>query len=110
MSSTVETDMTICDKKVRVTVTAREDGDFDVKVESDCSFLNHYAENLGVITMDDIMCFEKSRINREEIRGNMSMICLAPIAVYHAAWMECGMLSKKNYRKAGPVTMDLARD
>lgn len=110
MGSTVETDMTICDKKIRVTVTTREDGDMDVSIESDCSFLKHYAESLGTITMDDIMCFERSRINREDIRGNMSMICLAPIAVYQAAWMECGMLSKRNYVKSGPVTMDLARE
>ena len=108
MTSAVDVDMTICDKRVRVTVTARDDGTMDVDIDSDCHFLKHYAENLRNITMDDIMCFEKSRINNEDIRGNMSMICNAPIAVYQAAWMECGMLSKKNYRKSGPVTMDLA--
>ena len=38
----------------------------------------------------------------------MSMICLAPIAVYQAAWMECGMMSKKNFQKTGCITMDIA--
>lgn len=107
MSSTIDVNMTICDKKVKVTATSREDGTIDIDIESDCHFLDAYARNLKNISMDDIMCFERSRINNEEVRGNMSMICAAPIAVYQAAWMECGMLSKKNYRKSGAVTMDI---
>ena len=35
----------------------------------------------------------------------MSMICMAPIAVYQAAWMECGMMSKRIYGKCGPITI-----
>lgn len=107
MVSKIDVNMSICDKKVSVTATANEDGTISIGIESDCSFLNAYANNLRVITMDDIMCFERSRINNEDVRGNMSMICAAPIAVYQAAWMECGMLSKKNYIKSGPVTMDI---
>lgn len=109
MPSTIVTDMAICDKTVKVTVSAREDGDFDVKIESDCSAIRHYAESLTRLTMDDILCFQESRINRDEVRGNMSLICLAPIAVYQAAWMEAGMLSRNNYAKNGPVTMDIPR-
>lgn len=66
-----------------------------------------FAKNLTVISMDDIMNFETSRINREEVRGNMSMICLAPIAVYQAAWIEAGMMSRRIYSKTGSCEMSM---
>ena len=105
MTSEIDVDMPICDRKIKVSVTARDDGDMDVEIVSDCPALAHYAENLKVITLDDITNFETSMINRESVRGNMSMICTAPIAVYQAAWLECGMLSSNIYKKMGPVTM-----
>lgn len=105
MPSEIDVDMPICDRRIRVTVTAREDGDMDVEVVSDCPALAHFAETLRVITMDDITGFEHSRINREDVRGNMSMICPAPIAVYQAAWMECGMMSRRIFSKTGPCSI-----
>ena len=105
MTSEIVVKMPICDRSVRVRVTAREDGDMDVEILSDCPSIDHYAATLGRITMDDITGFEGSRINREDVRGNMSMICLAPIAVYQAAWLECGMMSRRIYGKTGPCTM-----
>ncbi len=110
MPSTIEVDMSICSKKIKVTATAREDGDFDIDICSDCHFVDHYAQSLKKVSMDDITNFEKSTINREDVRGNMSMICLAPIAVYQAAWMECGMLSRKIYGKTGDVAMRMGKD
>lgn len=105
MSSTIDVNMSICDKRISVTATMNEDGTFDIDIQSDCDSLKHYAETLKNVTMDDITNFETSRINKEEVRGNMSMICMAPIAVYQAAWMECGMMSKRIYGKCGPITI-----
>lgn len=50
--------------------------------------------------MDDITNLETSAINRESVRGTMSMTYPAPIAVYLVAWVECGMLSVNLFRKA----------
>ena len=94
MTSEIDVDMPICDKRIKVRVTSRDDGDMDVEIVSDCPALAHYAESLRVISMDDITNFETSVINRESVRGNMSMICAAPIA-----------LSPGIYRKMGPVAM-----
>ena len=110
MSSTVDINMSVCDKSIKVTVTSREDGTMDVDIQSDCDYVKGYAENLRNITMDDIINFETSKINRETVRGNMSMICIAPIAVYQAAWMECGMMSKKNFKKSGPIIVDIGEE
>lgn len=105
MTSEIEVRMPICDRRIRVKVTARDDGDMDVDIWSDCPSIGHYADTLRRITMDDITNFETSAINRESVRGTMSMICPAPIAVYQAAWMECGMLSGSLSRKVGPIVM-----
>jgi hypothetical protein len=107
MASVIESNMTICDKRIRVTADLREDGTVGIRIESDCDALKGFAENLKSVTMDDITSFETSRINREDVRGNMSMICTAPILVYQAAWMECGMLSRRIYPKMGPITIDM---
>ena len=68
----------------------------------------HQLDAIGVRCWSDLQHtnFETSRINKEETRGNMSMICLAPIMVYQAAWMEIGMMSKRIYSMQGPITMD----
>ena len=110
MSSTIASKMSICDKYIRVTADQREDGTIGIKVESDCDALQGFAENLTMVTMDDILNFETSNINKEEVRGNMSMICVAPIMVYQAAWMECGMLSRRIFPKTGPITIDMGKD
>lgn len=107
MVSVIETDMSICAKKIKVTAQMNDDSTFDIKVESDCDALKHFSEALTKVTMDDVVNFETSMINKEEIRGNMSMICVAPIMVYQAAWMECGMLSRRIFPKSGPIQIDM---
>ena len=95
MPSTVETNMSVCSKRISVTASLRDDGDIDIHVETDCDAAKHFAEKLTKVTLADVTNFETSIINKEETRGPMSMICLAPISVYQAAWMEIGMMSKK---------------
>jgi hypothetical protein len=110
MPSVIESKMSICDKWIKVTADQKEDGTIAVRVESDCDALKHFAESLTSVTMDDIMNFESSRINKEDVRGNMSMICVAPIMVYQAAWMEIGMMSSRIFPKSGPITIDMGKE
>ncbi len=110
MPSTIVSDMSICDRKIKVTVTDNGDGTMAVDLESDCQALEGFSKNLKTITMEDVVSFETSRINREEVRGGMSMICVAPIMVYQAAWMECGMLSKRIFGKQGPIKIDMGEE
>ncbi len=110
MPSVIETNMSICDKRIKVTAEMLEDGNIGIRVESDCDALRHFSENLKTVSIDDVTNFETSKINKESVRGNMSMICVAPIMVYQAAWMELGMMSKKIYPKSGPITIDMGKD
>ncbi len=94
MASIVIVKMNTCSKTHRVTVSLMNDGDLDVSIESDCPHVQEYAEKLTRITMDDAINFVGSRIVDPEIRASLSAPCLCPNAVFDAAWMELGMLSK----------------
>lgn len=91
--------MNTCGKTHRVTASLRPDGDLDIEIESDCPNVQHYAEHLTRITMDDAVSFAGSRIVDPDVRGPLSAPCLCPNAVFDAAWMELGMLSKSLCQK-----------
>jgi hypothetical protein len=83
-----------------------DEGNFDVKIESDCPKVVLFGDNLKYVTMEDITDFDNTRLNKREIRGDMSMPCLAPIAVWDAAWLEAGMLSKSLVKRVKSNDID----
>ncbi|MCK9323070.1 MAG: hypothetical protein M0P07_03835 [Candidatus Methanomethylophilaceae archaeon] len=106
MPSTVISKMNTCSKTSKVTVTLREDGDLDVKIVSDCPHIQEYAEKLTKITAEDAVDFSKSKIQDPNIRSSVSAPCLTPNAVFDAAWMELGMLSKSLVKKVENNNLD----
>lgn len=104
--ATVIARMRTCDKTHKVTVTMNAEGNFDVQIESDCHKVRAFAERLKYVTMEDISDFENSRINKREFRGDLSPPCLSPIAIYDAAWLECGMLSKSLVKRVKENSVD----
>jgi hypothetical protein len=104
--STVKVDMRMCDKTAIVTVKLREDGDLDVDIRSDCSDVQHYGERLKKMTADDAIDYGASVINRMDVRGSLSPHCLVPSAVFDAAWLEMGMISKSLVRKVKRSTVE----
>jgi hypothetical protein len=91
--ATVTTHMRTCGKTHKVTAVMNAEGNFDVSIESDCHKVVLFGEKLRYVTMEDIIDFDNTRLNKREIRGDMSPPCLCPIAVMNAAWIEAGMLS-----------------
>ena len=94
MSSTVVANMKFCDKKNIVTATLKDDGTVDIEIKSDCKNVQYYAEHLKNVTIDDVSNVRNSKIVDPDIRQSMSAPCLTPNAVFYAAWLELGMLSK----------------
>jgi hypothetical protein len=86
--------MKTCSKTNRVTATLNDDGTIGIEIESDCPNVQEYARRLKVITIDDVTSFAGSKVVDPEIRASLSVPCLTPIAVFDAAWLELGMLSK----------------
>ncbi len=106
MASTVEADMRMCGRKARVTVSMRDDGNLDVSMESDCEVVMGYASRLKVISPEDVYGVQGSRINRDDIRGQLTPTCLVPNAVYSAAFLELGMATESLARKCGKNSVE----
>jgi len=83
------------------------EGNFDVIIESDCPKVDLFGKNLRYVTMEDITDMDNSRLNKREIRGDMSPPCLSPIAVLDAAWLEAGMLSQSLVKRVKENSIDL---
>jgi ribosomal protein L31 len=92
--ATVIVEMRTCDETHRVTVTAREDGDFDVDIRSDCQKIEAYGSRLGKISLTDIIDLDGSCITSSEMRQDISSNCLSVMGVINAGWIEAGMLSR----------------
>jgi len=102
--------MRTCGKTHKVTVVMNGDGNFDVKMESDCPRVILFGERLKYVTMEDISDFDNSRINKREFRGDVSPPCLSPIAVLNAAWLEAGMLSQSLVKRVKENTIDFVTE
>ncbi len=94
MTNTVVAHMNTCYKTNKVTVWMKDDGNLGVKIVSDCPHVKEYAKKLTEITVNDVVDWSSSKVVDPEIRATLSLPCLTPIAVFEAAWLELGMLSK----------------
>ena len=101
MASTVTVHMNTCSKTSKVTASMQDDGTISIKIVSDCKNVKDYAEKLTSITMDDIVAFNGSKVVDPDIRAALSVPCLVPNAVFDAAWMEAGILSKSLAQRVG---------
>ena len=112
MTNTVVAHMRTCHKTNKLTVWTKDDGSLGVKIVSDCPHVRDYAEKLTEITMDDVVSFAGSKVVDPDIRASLSVPCLTPIAVFEAAWLELGMLSKTlvNNVKENTVTFHPDKD
>ena len=90
----VEVNMKTCSKHHVIEVTMNDEGNLDVKITTDCKHVQEYADKLKVITIDDVTSFAGSKVEDPDIRATLSVPCLVPNAVFDAAWIEIGMLSK----------------
>lgn len=100
--ATVTVDMRFCDKKSRITVTQREDGDLDLRIETDCESVRSYYKNLGdTLSIGDVTDRNGSRVFDPEVCFPCTITCLVPSGVVSAAWLELGMLSKSRAEQIG---------
>ena len=110
MVNTVIAHMKTCSKTNKVTVSMRDDGDLDVRIVTDCPHVKTYADRLKVISVQDVTNFSGSKVVDPEIRATLSVPCLTPIAVYEAAWLELGMLSKTLVKNVGENSVSFHPD
>lgn len=102
----IRVNMGVCEYTHMVKVTLREDGLLDVNIESECDKVREYGEQLGTLTMADLGSITLSKIMDPMIVEHLTPTCLAPVAVFNAAWMETGLMSRSLAVKVGQMGMD----
>ena len=109
MTSIVVVKMNVCSKTHRIEVSMRDDGDMDVRIESDCKNVQEYAKRLTRMTVGDATDFCNSAVVAPDVRAPLSTTCLCPMGILGAAWKELGMVSKSICRRAhsNEVIMDI---
>lgn len=99
---TVLVDMKFCDKKHKIKVTAKEDGNLKVHIATNCDHVKEYYKNLGdSLTIGDVTNREGSRVFDPKVCFPCTITCLVPSGVVSAAWLELGMLSKSRAEQIG---------
>ena len=88
----------------------KDDGNLGVKIVSDCPHVRDYASKLTEITVNDVVSFAGSKVVDPNVRASLSVPCLTPIAVFEAAWLELGMLSKSLVTDVGENSVSFFPD
>ncbi len=96
MTSKVRVDMSICAHKTLIDADLQEDGTVKVKIRSTCRDVRDYGKRLGVLTPDEYIQAEDSKIMKLACQCHLTPTCLVPAAVYNVVWIEVGHISKRH--------------
>ena len=106
MTSRVKVKMTVCDREQVISVDRRDDGDFDVKVETRCDHVREFVEMLGTLSIVDLTDKKNSKVWECVKNARMSSTCLTPAAVLTACWLEADLLSKNLAKSRCSISID----
>ncbi len=99
MTAKVKVNMRLCGKTHHITVDKLEDGNFSVKIDTDCVNVKGFSEGIGTVTLQDLTDQANSSIIHRYCHCRMSANCLVPAGVLSAGWMEAGMISRTCARR-----------
>jgi hypothetical protein len=106
LTSRVKVKMTVCSREHIIEVSQRDDGDFDVKAETQCDHVKEFVEMLGTISIVDLSDKKNSKIWECVKNSRMSSTCLTPAAVLNAGWLEAGLLSKNLAKSCSSISIE----
>lgn len=91
--ATVLVRMGSCEMDHKITVKDNGDGTMSVTVESPCAQVRQYIQSLGNISPMDLMDRATSKIFDPELCRPLTLTCLVPDGVMHAAYLESSMVA-----------------
>ena len=100
--ATVLVRMGSCNMDHRIAVTRNADGTMSIAVDSPCAQVRQYVHDLEKITDADLMDRATSRIFSPDLCKPLTLTCLVPDGVLHAAYLESGMLARSLAFRSDP--------
>lgn len=103
MTSKVKVQSGICG--FETTIEARDIGSgiVEIKIESQCTGVQAYAEKLRSATTEDLVDWNGSKVLDLAAKTGLTTTCLVPTAVFNVCWVEIGMISRKLAMDKGPL-------
>ena len=102
--------MKVCDRVHLIEVEQTENGDFEVRAETDCAHVREFVEMLGTLSITDLTDKKSSKLWECVKDSRMSATCLVPAAIMNAGWMEAGLLSKNLAASSGSISVEYLPD
>ncbi len=93
MTTKILADAAVCGYKTLITVN-REGNRTKVKLDSGCSFIKKYNDDLNEVETKDLYKMADSKIMKKASDCNVSATCIVPTAIMNACWIENRLMSK----------------
>lgn len=94
MPTKVVVDSPICDHQTTVEAELKGD-EVNFKITSSCRSIQTYASRLTSLKSDELTDFQGSKVLELAGETGLTVTCLVPVAVFNAAWIEMGMISRR---------------
>ncbi|MGD0057145.1 MAG: hypothetical protein ABSB83_04725 [Methanomassiliicoccales archaeon] len=105
MVSKVKVDMMLCSHETTIEAKDSGHGTVEVRFESSCKDVSHFARLLTSVSPDDYSKIIGSRILELAEKAGMTPTCLVPAAVFNVCWLETGMISKNLVKQKKSISI-----
>jgi hypothetical protein len=105
MVSKVKVDMMLCSHETTIEAKDGGDGTLELRFESSCRDVSHFASLLTSVSPDDYSKIAGSKILDLAEKAGMTPTCLVPAAVYNVCWLEAGMISKNLVKQKKSISI-----
>ncbi len=110
MTSKVKVNSKLCGFVALIEINERDDGTYDIKVDSPCEKIQKFAEGLENLTLVDIADWPNSAVQKRMLEVKLGPACLIPSGILNAARIEAGLVSKSLAEEVKNISIEFVFD
>jgi hypothetical protein len=110
MTSKVKVNTKLCGFVSLIEATEKDDGTYDIKVDSPCEKIQKFAKGLENLTLVDIADWPNSVVQRRMLEMKIGASCLVPSGILNAARLEAGLISKSLAEQVKCISIEFVFD
>ena len=100
----------MCGFVALIEINERDDGTYDIKVDSPCEKIQKFAEGLENLTLVDIADWPNSAVQKRMLEVKLGPACLIPSGILNAARIEAGLVSKSLAEEVKNISIEFVFD
>ena len=106
MTSKVKVDSRLCGFVALIEATEKDDGTYDIKVDSPCEKIQKFAKGLENLTLVDIADWPNSAVQSRMLEMKLGAACLVPNGILNAARIEAGLVSRSLAEQVKSISIE----